>query len=115
MHTPGPWRVGMRNGANGNGVYAYDGEDWSYDTNICAVMGLWSNTPTKDLPECAGLANAHLIAAAPDMLHRLNYVQEDLNTAIDHYDMWTKRKMLQHLMGVQHIVGEDIRKAKGEG
>ena len=104
MHTKGPWSCRKNPDVN------EPGEQWRWSHWIDSPTGIpLAEVRQYDKSE----ANAHLIAAAPDMLHRLNAVQEDLNTAIDHYDTWSKEKMIQHLMGIQRIVGDDIRKAKG--
>lgn len=64
-HTPGPWSIG--NSAGYNASHVYHDED-----GVCTVYGIFSHQSVKqvaDDPRCAeGLANARLIAAAPDML-----------------------------------------------
>lgn len=60
-HTPGPWKVAQRQvGYYGRNVIAPHGKNWS---RVCAI----------DYPKTArwhreGVANAHLISAAPDLL-----------------------------------------------
>lgn len=74
QHTPGPWHVGMRSGHNGNIVYAYDAYDGdhAYDaTAICSMYDMWVNRRVDEQKDNAGLANARLIAAAPDLLAAL--------------------------------------------
>jgi hypothetical protein len=79
-HTPGPWAIGMRTGHNGNTVYARNGETrcgneaavHHYDTGICNVFGMYQNTDAQEQPEGEAIANARLIAAAPDMVYALN-------------------------------------------
>ena len=74
-HTPGPWFIGMRSGANSNVIYAHDGKDQFYDTSVCSVYGLFLNTDIENQKDGEGLANARLIAAAPDLLAALkNFV-----------------------------------------
>jgi hypothetical protein len=75
-HTPGPWFVGYRGGANCNAIMARDGGDEHHDTGICQVYGLPLHCKTQDV---AGnpryekeLANAHLVAAAPDLYEALS-------------------------------------------
>ena len=59
-------------------------------------------------------ANARLIAAAPDMLERLEFTLEDLNTIIDNAEFWTSNEIRSHAMGVQTLISNTISKAKGE-
>lgn len=68
-HTPGPWTIGTSAGYNASHVYS--GED-----GVCTVYGIFSHQSVQqvvDDPRCAeGMANARLIAAAPDMLEALH-------------------------------------------
>jgi len=68
-HTPGPWRVGMNNGSNANIVTAGD------DVGVATIGGIYMHRRIDEVehePACqAGLANARLIAAAPDLLEAL--------------------------------------------
>lgn len=73
-HTPGPWSVGMSNGCNGNNVYAIG------DVGVASVYGAALHCTVKEQPSWAGeaVANAHLIAAAPDLLDAVKwFVQND--------------------------------------
>lgn len=73
-HTPGPWRVGYANGAN-----ASDIRSATDDEGIAQVYGMPLH---RNLDEVApdrfanGLANARLIAAAPEMLEALEMVMQ---------------------------------------
>lgn len=69
-HTPGPWFMsGVRfrmNGGEWHSINRYD-EDKKQDENI-ACVGFDPRTSN-------GLADAHLIAAAPDLLAALRWVR----------------------------------------
>ena len=58
-HTPGPWNISTDGEAAGV-IYALRGFEWD---DICVIT-----------PRCEAAANAHLIAAAPDMLEALEEV-----------------------------------------
>jgi hypothetical protein len=60
--TEGPWGVGMRNGANANGVYSYTGADYYDDQTICSVYGIHMHRDRDEVKDCAGYPNAELIA-----------------------------------------------------
>ena len=57
-HTPGPWSISTDGEATGV-IYALRGFEWD---DICVIT-----------PRCEAAANAHLIAAAPEMLEALEY------------------------------------------
>lgn len=88
-HTAGPWVIGMRNGANGRTIFARNGEKHPeataetvahYDEGICDVYGLYLNTEFANQPDGEPLANARLIAAAPDVLQSLEEVMAYVET-----------------------------------
>lgn len=83
---PGPWHAGMRNGHNGNMVFAYDGEDAHNDTAIAQVYGLSINRSLKDLDSERGIHNAHLIASAPALYEALSRIVDDLPSNRDWLD-----------------------------
>jgi hypothetical protein len=60
--TDGPWGVGMRNGANANGVYSYTGADYHDDQTICSVYGIHMHRNRYEVKGCDGYPNAELIA-----------------------------------------------------
>ncbi len=65
LHTPGPWRVGFANGSNVNTVTHGD------DVAIATVYGVPLHCRIDELKDSkwkVGLADARLIAAAPDLL-----------------------------------------------
>ncbi len=68
-HTPGPWKTGPINYAD---VYAADGE-------LVALVPKRFDENEEIFPET--LANARLIAAAPDILRALKYVRNYAHVA----------------------------------
>jgi len=79
-HTPGPWQIGM--GARADDTVRYnanqictEGSSAGTSTSICSVYGIWDHATLAEIEEDAktigrckkGLANARLIAAAPEM------------------------------------------------
>jgi len=66
--TPGPWRVGMKNGHNANIVFNEN------DKGIAAVYGLALHRKVDEQPEDAAeeIANANLLAAAPELYEALD-------------------------------------------
>jgi hypothetical protein len=79
-HTQGPWSIGMRNGANSNLVYANDGADLHHDTPICSVYGMYQHCNLHRQKDDTGLANARLIAAAPELLEALIHAKNMLES-----------------------------------
>jgi hypothetical protein len=74
-HTPGPWRVS----SDEDGVSIRMGStlrDLSYYDNA----DLW--TCESDEEDEAAMANAHLMAAAPDMLEALENLENDDGTTM---------------------------------
>jgi hypothetical protein len=61
----------MRSGANNNIVFAHDGADQHHDTSICSVFGMYQHCDFHEQKDNEGLANARLIAAAPELLEAL--------------------------------------------
>lgn len=80
-HTPGPWAIGMRGGANSCVIYARDGADQFNDSGVAQIFGLYQNQPIENQRDATALANARLIAASPDLLAALeatmHYVPKD--------------------------------------
>lgn len=81
------WHVGMKNGANANMVFEHVGENPWEDTPVCVVMEIPQNRSIDEVGDAEGLANAHKIAAAPEMLEALKVavttiknLQFELNT-----------------------------------
>ena len=82
-HTPGPWYIGyQRQGItpNANGVNAGPpGEERS----IAQVYGVWSNSSLEECEQdsrnAEGLANARLVAAAPEMYEALCWLDAHID------------------------------------
>lgn len=70
-HTPGPWRV--ERSPNRRILCVFGGE--SFATWICGELQA-DNETRIDTGEC--LANAHLVAAAPEMLAALRFILEHI-------------------------------------
>jgi spermidine/putrescine-binding protein len=81
-HTPGPWVTG--NGKNGTraetSVYAEIGDIY--------VKIAWCDA-TLGYPHC--VANARLIAAAPDLLEALKTLPQSLAATDDDLNRWLER------------------------
>ena len=78
-HTPGPWTVDDRE---------YAGVKWdaiirNRDNDPVACVGMAGYT------EATGQANAHLIAAAPDMLEALKKLQDSEYETVDEFFLIT--------------------------
>lgn len=74
--TPGPWEVGMRGGHNANTIFDRSGKGKDaahYDNSIASVFGIPSHKGVEELGSnsVVGLANAILIASAPELLEAL--------------------------------------------
>lgn len=59
-------------------------------------------------------ANGLAIAAVPDMLAALETALEDLNTIIDHRDIWTPQGIMDHCHYAQRNIVAALAKARGE-
>lgn len=105
-HTPGPWKLSaMRTeeGFSSNCYKSVNGERWGQLANI--VVRFKGNA--KESPE--GLANATLIAAAPDMLEAL----EEAYDLLADYVPSTPIREAKHASMVSKTAAA-IAKAKGE-
>ena len=69
--TPGPWEAALERGCHG--VIAKSLPEGG--ANFVALVGNDDNTPER---EPVRFANAHLIAAAPDMYEALDRIQDEL-------------------------------------
>lgn len=86
-HTPGPWRLQTK-GNMGNVIEAYGGKhNFEGDDGFRAVAMFQCCEPTglHHAEEENKLANARLIAAAPDLLAALEDVTAELSQLHSHY------------------------------
>jgi hypothetical protein len=104
-HTKAPWQVGNK-GHNANIVY-------SGDSGIADVYGIYQHTSLEEIlldKKCAeGLANARLIAAAPELLEALENAQATIHL-IAHHENRKSYAGCQDCASVRDL----IAKAKGE-
>ncbi len=74
--TKGPWTVGKRKDKNRGSAKAYiDGFSWD------GLASVWVRLQNKDMDSDEGVANAHLIAAAPDLYAALAEIMHMRSTA----------------------------------
>ena len=100
-HTPGPWLIEWNAAQGGEGHYITDSKDMVELSRIAAVL-------FHDDADGETRANAHLIAAAPQLLEALQTTAKNLrswkaasNSGIKTFDSWLE------------VVEEAIAKAKG--
>ena len=100
-HTPAPWQIEWNAGQSGEGHYITDSNDMGELSRIAVVL-------FHDDADGETRANAHLIAAAPQLLEALQTTAENLrswkaasNSGIKTFDSWLE------------VVEEAIAKAKG--
>lgn len=95
QHTPGPWHVGMQ-----PGPIIYDSR---YGSQIVRMDNPFGQTDEDNL------ANAHLIAAAPEMLAALQQVYTRLE--LEESENPNGTYLCAAMRGT---IGRAIKKAKGE-
>lgn len=97
-HTPGPWHIGVRQPNSDKFIYGQNGEE-------IANCDRLTNFPDVNL------ANARLIAAAPELLEALGKIEAELSNlaglTLDSGDNAT-------LYDLSGIARTEIAKAKGE-
>ena len=104
-HTPGPWNVRQCDGGYRN----FDQQDWAIVAdNLITPCLVWGGAGFSE-----GEANAHLIAAAPDLLASLTNVRRLITEAAMtgfncHEGDWAER-----LFASQQVSSDAIRKATG--
>ncbi len=96
-HTPGPWRI--------RSVQDYNAKDDASpnadarNSHWCEIEGnpgLHSKTVCGFFDE-PGIANAHLIAAAPGMLHNLREARQALNVVRDHFEATGRADLVEDM------------------
>lgn len=98
-HTPGPWKIGEQYLGCRDIFAPAPGDEPTIE--ICSTSGL----PEEE----DDIANANLIAAAPDLLNTLEWTLEQLNTlTTDAYSKGDDRMIRNRLQ-------ETIDKARGQG
>jgi hypothetical protein len=75
MHTEGPWRVSGRCYELGEGLAGVSGPGWNELAGVVVEVNGYLNDE--------GIANARLIAAAPDLLEALQELCEIVEDAIE--------------------------------
>lgn len=108
-HTPGKWIVGNRNGYNPSSITALVDDNMLNDRVVADILGIRLHCSIKDIEPSEELSNAHLIAAAPDLLEALEGLHDHLADYIK----------INHLGSTHHnqcmqMARDAIRKAKGE-
>lgn len=103
-HTPVPWFVGMRGGYNADIVYDRSGKEYYEDKSICQLHGLAMHRQLSEMDDSEELANARLIAAAPELLEACEAFVE----------AWEKCLQLEKTDVALRMAKDAIAKAKGE-
>lgn len=80
-HTPGPWKIGPRNAGNGANISDSHGR---YLAHTSAVRNLNGDhlDPERHIETAEAVANAHLIAAAPDLLAALRAARRQMTNQL---------------------------------
>lgn len=101
-HTPGPWKIDEQEDGSILGIW--DNNPEPYETKCVAMMDASNDSlvSTKEM-----WANAHLIAAAPDLLEACEKAFERLSYINKSYPLNDTWRMMCDLKGL-------IAKAKGE-
>lgn len=89
--TPGPWTAGGTKPYKGNECYIFDGSD---PEKLIAYLGWINDFPKPSIKE--SVANAHLIAAAPNLLEALSDIIQHLNKVSAAHGSDIYNKMMDH-------------------
>lgn len=110
--TPGPWKVGGR--------FSYDTADSSqmYQFNVIGTIG---GAPARTIAEVGewrdrpnAEADAHLIAAAPELYRELKYAVMDMSLAAEDLDATYHDDTSKGLRKIIHNANLCLAKARGE-
>ncbi len=105
-HTPGPWKAHLN-----VPTAVIEGHIIKVDDEIgCPIASLWVGGGTEGKPR--QIANAHLIAAAPDMLEALEALINDVHQSSD--GTWNIGPMDRSEGGKMSLAKAAIAKAKGK-
>lgn len=102
-YTPGPWRLGHLLVAPDIELSVHDSEGWSIADCNARVR------PTEE-----NMANARLIARAPELLEALKRAEQIIRNLVDGFQLHSecsRVNLKNELMNIQ----EDIAKAEGRG
>lgn len=107
-HTPGPWTLHEIKLSDSDQVVAYKIQSNNYHPEYCiANIGAVTWNGESYAPLMGSDANAHLIAAAPDMFEALERISFECSD--------TPGQLSEASLGVIKILAEKaIKKAKGE-
>lgn len=108
QHTPGPWHVVYYNNKAEETVASIvtkDGSKCVCDIPLGGRLGGYYEGPKSNRND------AHLVAAAPDMLQTLILMSDGINTLIDHSEEWSSKQSKSHLEELQSVICATITKA----
>jgi hypothetical protein len=118
-HTPGPWLVNFEQNkfdSRRSKVQVVDGSSASLNNGgLPLVLANVNAMPFND--ESVPLANAHLIASAPDLLSALEFVSGILSQPVfrnDSIDSASSSIMRNDVKVALHHIANTIAKAKGQ-
>ena len=113
QHMPGPWELHVNvypNGKLAGKLYVYAPNGLDTHRHICQPF-MDENEPTIYPQQ---LANAQLLAAAPELLEACEYAAELIKTARRYFPKSIRNRDRFQLENVCATLGKAIRKAKAE-
>ena len=99
-HTPGPWKAYKKNGRNGYSIHGAVGSP--NENQIAHVRGTCIGNTMKKMDE-EEVANARLIAAAPELLASLERILEWIDRGCDP----SKTSIERALAAIAHAKGKE--------
>lgn len=113
--TPGPWRA-VEHGEPGSGWWSVLSGAWDVSHNHAAEPGVVADSRYSAMKPAENAANAHLIAAAPEMLAALKVADEFIrNGALLGYIRMPAPDTPDPAQEVPEIIRAAIAKATGGG